>query len=452
MILECVHVTTQEESEEVTKFLNTGSYKTVQQIKCDCIIYLDSSGFDRFDRYKEPKVYEKYKLITFEEFLEKYKHIKTNKQSMEKQMLDVLNKTYDNLHLRRTTVPLFMSNPGIGKTSIIQKFAKDKGVKLVKITLSQRMPNEVVGMVMPDVHSKALLVFNSHELEQLNDGDVLFFDEVFNGTLKQTLDALLNLLEDRTLPTGKKLADVMIVAASNPQGLINLTPQIKQRFEREDLKFNVEEFQVYLKNKYGMPESISSHLCTLINKEKFEPNDWNFVTPRSVEKAINKIGCELVSNYDDALLPFLTKTIESPMDISKLNVKKGDQVEYLNILKLLIANSNVKLRDTEEVKYPELKVKRLKAEEIAKERAEKQAAYEKGLAEAKAQAEAEAAKKAAADKLEAERLAKEAAAKKAAEEKAKTTSTKNKPKKTTQVKDDSTNHKQESGVTSDLLN
>jgi len=426
MTLECVHVITQEQANQAYEILGKNPYGNMIKANGDCVVYLDGRGFDSIDfaRRNGNKIY------SFEEFLILNGiTIKTNKQSMEKQMLDVLNKTYDNLHLRRTTVPLFMSNPGIGKTSIIQKFAKDKGVKLVKITLSQRMPNEVVGMVMPDVHSKALLVFNSHELEQLNDGDVLFFDEVFNGTLKQTLDALLNLLEDRTLPTGKKLADVMIVAASNPQGLINLTPQIKQRFEREDLKFNAEEFQVYLKNKYGMPESISSHLCTLINKEKFEPNDWNFVTPRSVEKAINKIGCELKSNYDELLLPFLTKTIESPMDISKLNVKKGDQVEYLNILKLLIANSNVKLRDIEEVKYPELKERRLKAEEIAAEKAAKEAK----LAEIKAEAEAEAVKK-------------------AAEELAKTTSTKNKPKKTTQVKDDSTNHKQESGVTSDLLN
>lgn len=258
-------------------------------------------------------------------------------------MLDVLSKTYDNPILRRTTVPLFMSNPGIGKTVTIQNFAKNRGAKMVKITLSQRMPNEVVGMVMPDVHSKSLQVFDSHELLSLNDGDVLFFDEVFNGTLKQTLDALLNLLEDRTLPSGKKLADVLIVAASNPQGLINLTPQIKQRFEKEELKFNAEEFQVYLKNKYGTPESISYGICTLINKEKFESNEWNFITPRSVEKALNKIGCDLVSNYDDLLLPLLKKTIEAPLDIVKLGVKKGDQVEYLAILKLLVTETNAQI-------------------------------------------------------------------------------------------------------------
>lgn len=387
-----VHVKTQEEANSVYDILNRKKYPEMIKDHGECIIYFDNhSGFDKLSSFSA----NRHLLYTYEQFLElKGITIKTNNKSMEKQMLDVLSKTYDNPILRRTTVPLFMSNPGIGKTTVIQEFANKRGVKMVKITLSQRMPNEVVGMMMPDLQSKSLQVFDSHELLSLNDGDVLFFDEVFNGTLKQTLDALLNLLEDRTLPSGKKLADVLIVAASNPQGLINLTPQIKQRFEREDLKFDSEEFQVYLKNKYGMPESISSNLCTLINKEKFEPNDWNFITPRSVEKAINKIGCKLKSNYDNVLLPYLTKTIESPMDIKKLNVKKGEQVEYLSILKLLIASNNLKLRDAEELKYPELKEKRLIAEKVAKEKAERQAVYEQGLAKATAEAEKLAAEQA----------------------------------------------------------
>jgi len=255
-------------------------------------------------------------------------------------MLDVLNKTYDNPILRRKTVPLFMSNPGIGKTTIIKKFVEDKNVKIVKITLSQRMPNEVVGMVMPDVNTGKLVVYDSHELNSLNDGDVLFFDEVFNGTLKQTLDAVLNLLEDRMLPSGKRLADVMIVAASNPQGLINLTPQIKERFIRYDLKFNSTEFQKLLKNRYGMPESISNNLSLLITKEKFEQNEWDFVTPRSIEKAINQIGCDLESPYSDLLMPYLSKEIKAPMDILQLNIKKGEEVPYLSLLKLIIKDDN----------------------------------------------------------------------------------------------------------------
>lgn len=300
--------------------------------KGETCLNLHSQNYDCIRYYSR----EGYKIYTFDEWLNKRNLNLINQKGMENIMLDVLNKTYDNPVLRKKTVPLFMSNPGTGKTSIIKKFAEDKGVKIVKITLSQRMPNEVVGMVMPDITTNRLVVYDSHELTSLNDGDVLFFDEVFNGTLKQTLDAVLNLLEDRMLPSGKKLADVLIVAASNPQGLINLTPQIKERFVRYDLKFQKEEYQKILKDKYGMPKSISNHLCLLIGKEKFEHDAWNFTTPRSIEKAINQIGCELASPYEDVLLPFLNEQLDSPIDISTIGVKKGDKVEYLKLLKLIV--------------------------------------------------------------------------------------------------------------------
>lgn len=281
------------------------------------------------------------KTRNYEQFKEKINQKQELKKGMKKTMLDVLEKTYENPVLRKSTVPLFMSNPGIGKTTIIREFAESKGVKMLKMTLSQRMPNEVVGMVMPDVKSGTLKVFDSYELSSLNDGDILFIDEVFNGTLKQTLDAFLNLLEDRTLPSGKRMADVMIVGASNPQGLINLTPQIKERFIRYDPKFSKEEYQEYLGTKYGMPESISSNLCMLIQKEKFEDN-WNFHTPRSIEKAINQIGCELESALDDVLLPYLKQTVKLEKNYKDLNYKKGEEIEYLTILKYICSIFNKK--------------------------------------------------------------------------------------------------------------
>lgn len=300
--------------------------------------------YGSIDDWKDDVINGKCMIYTYQEFKFLYPQyfettIKNNQEkSMEKLMLDVLEKTYNNSILRKKTVPLFMSNPGIGKTSIIKKFAEDKKVKMRKITLSQRMPNEVVGMVMPDINTGKLIVFDSYELDSLNDGDILFLDEVFNGTLKQTLDAVLNLLEDRTLPTGKKLADVLIVAASNPQGLINLTPQIKERFIRYDLEFNKEEYKALLKNKYGMPEKISTHLCTLVGKEKFEANEWNYITPRSIEKAIIQIGLELDTPYCDILMPILVETIKFPVDIESLGIKKDDDVPYLNLLKLIMKN------------------------------------------------------------------------------------------------------------------
>lgn len=286
------------------------------------------------------------KLYTFKEWCILNKFITENNKTeyMEAKMLDILNKTYDNPVLRRTTVPLFMSNPGIGKTTIVKQFAKDKGANLVKITLSQRMPNEVISMMMPNSKTGKLEVFDSLEISMLKPGDILFFDEVFNGTLKQTLDAVLNFTEDRITPSGKHIEDIMIIAASNPQGLIHLTPQIKQRFIRYELKFNREEYQNLLKTKYGMPENISKHLCLLIEKEKFEANDWDFITPRSVEKAINQIGhgLNLDGEYENLILPILKQTIKAPCDWPQFNVKEGEDIEFLTILQRLIMLTNNK--------------------------------------------------------------------------------------------------------------
>ena len=179
-------------------------------------------------------------------------------------------------------------------------------------------------------------MFDNEELLSLKDGDIWFIDEVFNGTLKQTLDAVLNLLQGRTLPSGRKLAKVMIVAASNPQGLINLTPQIKERFIRYDLVFNELEYQEYLQDRYGMPKKISTHFCKLIEKEKFESNSWNFITPRSIEKAVCQIGFEVESPYQDLLLPFLTMKIKCTRNVKAINSKKGDMIEFLTFFKEMI--------------------------------------------------------------------------------------------------------------------
>lgn len=284
---------------------------------------------------------------------------------MIKEIKEILNKTYNNPILRRTTVPLLMSAPGMGKTTIVREFAKEKGVNMLKVTLSQRMPHEVISMMMPNQKTGKLEVYDSLEISSLKSGDILFFDEVFNGTLKATLDSVLNFTEDRITPSGKHIEGIFIIAASNPQGLINLTPQIKERFIMYDLKFNVEEYQEYLKDKYGMPEVVSKNLSILIGKEKFESITWNYMTPRSLEKAINQIGCELQSPYDDVLLPFLKHEIVLENSYGDLNYKKGDKIEYLTVLKTIIKKRN------ETVVKPTAKTKKTKVtkEELTLEEA-----------------------------------------------------------------------------------
>lgn len=258
---------------------------------------------------------------------------------MIKRMHKILESVHSNPVLRRNTVSLFLSNPGLGKTQVIREFAKNKGVRLHTMILSQLLPMEVSGILMPDAKSKKMIACDSEILLSLRDNDILFLDECLTA-LPQTLNAFLNLLTDRTLPSGEKLADIMIVSASNPQGIPNLSAAVKQRFVRVDLTFNADEFQTYFKDKFGMPEVVSKNLALLVQKEKFDSANFNYITPRSIEIALNMIGVECESPYDDVLLPFLKHEIVLENSYADLNYKKGDKIEYLTVLKTIIKKRN----------------------------------------------------------------------------------------------------------------
>lgn len=252
---------------------------------------------------------------------------------MNLQILNILEKVYASKHLRRTMVPCFMSSPGQGKSKTIKAFADSKGKKMVKITLSQRMPNEVIGMLMPDLQNNEMVSLDSKDLLSLKDGDILFFDEMFNGTLKQTLDAVLNFLEDRILMSGRPLADVMIVAASNPEGMIPLTPQIKERVVLYNIAFKESDFTRYLVDKYCMPDSVAAHFSSIVRKESFSDiNKWNYNSARSVEKAINAIGRGVPHPNKDVFYAVLVIKIELPIDLPEIDKVKGDKIPYIDLL------------------------------------------------------------------------------------------------------------------------
>lgn len=252
---------------------------------------------------------------------------------MNLEILNILEGVYSHTVLRKTIVPCFMSSPGQAKSQTIADFAKSKGKKMVKITLSQRMPNEVIGMLMPDLVNNCMVSLDSKDLLSLEDGDILFFDEMFNGTLKQTLDAVLNFLEDRILMSGKPLADVLIVAASNPEGMIPLTPQIKERVVMYKINYNLNSHKEYLIDKFYMPDLTAARLCSLVQKEGFSDiNKWNYNSGRSIEKAITAIALGLPHPSYSLLIDTLSTEIQLPIDIDELDKKAGDMVPYLSLL------------------------------------------------------------------------------------------------------------------------
>lgn len=253
-----------------------------------------------------------------------------------KNIKNILEKVYSNEELRKTIVPLFIGNPGLGKTILIEEFAKEKGVQLVELITSQMSPFEISGIAMPDKDLKKMIYYNFDKLENLKDGDILFFDELLNGN-PVVLNACLTILEQRKFISGKPLPNIMIVAAANPQGMSPLTPQIKERFVWYDVKFNSQMWVEYMQKKYFISDSIGRKLCNLISSENFTTN--NFHTPRSIDKAVNMIIHDVYTPYQKTILEILSELIENKLEGDvKLSedkkLKKNEMITWLDLIRL----------------------------------------------------------------------------------------------------------------------
>lgn len=253
-----------------------------------------------------------------------------------KTITEVLTKVYNNPELRKTIVPLFIGNPGLGKTVLIDNFAKSKKVKLVELITSQMSPFEISGIAMPDKELKKMIYYNFDKLEELQDGDILFFDELLNGN-PIVLNACLTILEQRKFISGKSLPDIMIVAAANPQGMTPLTPQIKERFVWYDVTFDRDMWMKYMCDKYFMPKLVSGKLCNLISSETFTGNNFN--TPRSIDKAVNMMINNVPTPYGATLLDILNTPIQNPfteeveLEEGKI-LNPGEMIFWLDLVKI----------------------------------------------------------------------------------------------------------------------
>lgn len=259
-----------------------------------------------------------------------------------KVILEVLNKLYEHENLRKTCIPLFIGNPGLGKTNIISQFAKEKGVNLLPFVASTRLPNEISGIVMPDSKKKRMEIFDYDAFLNLKDGDIIFFDEILNAN-PMTLNACLTFLENRELISGRKLPNVMIVAAANRQGATILTPQIKERFIFYNVKFDPNLWSKHMYDRYvAIPKEVLDLLCNLIEKEKFHNSTENYNTPRSFTKAIDMIIEDCPTPYYDLLFPIVNTLVE--------NLEKKE----------IIINSDFTWKTNEKISWIELQKQLLK--------------------------------------------------------------------------------------------
>lgn len=212
----------------------------------------------------------------------------------------------------------------------------------MELITSQMSPFEISGIAFPDKDSKKMEYYDFDKLENLQDGDILFFDELLNGN-PVVLNACLTILEQRRFISGKPLPNIMIVAAANPQGMTPLTPQIKERFVWYDVKFDSSMWANYMFKKYGLVKPIASKLSSLINSETFTGNNFN--TPRSIDKAVNMIINGIPTYYDTQIKPILETLIENKTG-KTINIGDGKEIvpnQQMSWLQLIRLKNDTKL-------------------------------------------------------------------------------------------------------------
>ena len=182
-------------------------------------------------------------------------------------------------------VPCLVGPAGIGKTAACKQAAvelKEEGLatgKVVTIIASQILPNEVSGITMPVVETKAMEIFDHFRMSSLRDGDILFFDELLEAD-QLVLSACLTLIESRELMSGRKLPDIMIVAATNPTIKPNMLKEnIRQRFLWRRFDLDKDGCRKYIRKTCGFDVGEE-----LVNRLATTGEEYNILTPRSLTK------------------------------------------------------------------------------------------------------------------------------------------------------------------------
>lgn len=200
---------------------------------------------------------------------------------------------------RRHIVVCMYGATGIGKSAACKQAAAelaDEGLgtgRVVTIIASQILPNEVSGITMPVVESKAMEIFDHYRLSSLKDGDILFFDELLEAD-QLVLSACLTLIESREMMSGRKLPDVQIVAATNATVKPSMLKEnIRQRFVWREFGIDYQGTHDYILDKTGMDLS-----DFVLNKIKPTGDEYNILTPRSLTKMCEWL--DVASSIDEA--------------------------------------------------------------------------------------------------------------------------------------------------------
>lgn len=176
-----------------------------------------------------------------------------------------------------------LGNPGVGKTSAVEQWARDHGRNVFHYYLAQANPTEITGITMPDQETGTMVTMDHGKLRSMRSGDVMFLDEFLQAP-PQVMSSALTMVQERRLASGYELPDVVIVACSNPTNAAMQIPMnVRQRFMFAEVRFDQTQWVRYMALKYGIYQEDARRMASYC-VDKPDSEEWNMQSPRTVEK------------------------------------------------------------------------------------------------------------------------------------------------------------------------
>lgn len=230
-----------------------------------------------------------------------------SKESNQKELLDVHNRvSSDKLKIMiRNRVkaiineepgaeylrPLFVwGAPGIGKSSIIKSVAKELGVPLIDIRLSQREPVDIRGLPVPDNENKCVKWYVTGDLPRGEDTKgIILFDEL-SAASRDLQVAAYQLILDRCLGDDYKVPKkwAIIAAGNRTQDRAvstTISSALANRFIHVEMESCVEDWIPWAQAENIHPSVIGfvQWRSEFLHKMEKETLDRGWPSPRSWE-------------------------------------------------------------------------------------------------------------------------------------------------------------------------
>ncbi len=193
-------------------------------------------------------------------------------------------------------IPCFVGDPGIGKSEIVQQWAKTNGYRMIDLRLAVLEAPDMVGMpVSVLIDGQQITVHSLPDfLPKASEGKVVLFLDELNRANESTRNAVMQLLTDRKMLKYVLPEEVLIVSAINPNSngdVDNLGPALQNRLSFYDVVFHHNSFLEYMKKAEYNPQLIAFA----------ESGLWQYKTIAEVGDTGHYIGSRSFSKTNDIM-------------------------------------------------------------------------------------------------------------------------------------------------------